>query len=513
MSRRMHERPQRALNNASTGNGFGPTSRQKGIRSTDYRLPAWERPHRSNSRDSNVDPRRPHRSSSLRVRNTGSVVDQFTFERSVRCRLDHRRPGGVLALPGRRGDRRRLDRRAPGTDDAPGSDAVRGSRAVEGGPDRLGGRRRRARRRGVRRPASRTPPDAVIEQPPGPSPARRRQPRQRPDPPGVRRPRPRGSAAFPDRCPRCSPSSRAQPVHDGQGAPRRSASGAASRSACRSRSWPPKTATIRSPPTARWLQQPLLPRWFWKAVLAALVLLLILLFILWKTLLEPSIESTARDSAEEVVADEVAAIDERLDAAGSPKRPAQAKSRAVRNRAASRRRPPERRARSTTTTAAIDSGPTTTSIVTATTVGGGSADLSPLGQPIDFRLALVVDPLDGDHSFTVPDGQVLSVTDIVLQNPIRRHGRPADQAIGHDVVRDPARQLPRPRLPLRLAVPVRGGRDSRSRSDLHRARARARAMRRERLVRRVPTGGRALAAPGRQPGGRLQSSTPARRGW
>ena len=68
------------------------------------------------------------------------------------------------------------------------------------------------------------------------------------------------------------------------------------------------------------LQQPLLPRWFWKAVLAALILLL-LLFILWKTLLEPSIESTARDTAEEEVADEVEAIDERLDAAGVPEAP------------------------------------------------------------------------------------------------------------------------------------------------------------------------------------------------
>ncbi len=72
----------------------------------------------------------------------------------------------------------------------------------------------------------------------------------------------------------------------------------------------------------------------------------------------------------------------------------------------------------TSTTAAPDTGPTTTSIVTATTVAGGSADLSPLGQPIDFRLALVVDPLaTGLTSFTVPPGQVLSITDIVLQNP------------------------------------------------------------------------------------------------
>jgi len=167
------------------------------------------------------------------------------------------------------------------------------------------------------------------------------------------------------------------------------------------------------------LQQPRLPRWFWKAVLAALVLLL-LLFVLWKTLLEPSIESTARDSAEEVVADEVAAIDERLDAAGVPEAPGAGEEPGGEEPGGgpATTEAAEGEGEATTTTAAIDSGPTTTSIVTATTVAGGSAELSPLGQPIDFRLALVVDPLGtGLTSFTVPAGQVLSITDIVLQNP------------------------------------------------------------------------------------------------
>ena len=94
------------------------------------------------------------------------------------------------------------------------------------------------------------------------------------------------------------------------------------------------------------VQQPLLPRWFWKAVLAAL-LLLILLFILWKTLLEPSIESTARDTAEEEVADEVEAIDERLDAAGIPeaRRGRGARRRGARRRRADDAHPPRARSR------------------------------------------------------------------------------------------------------------------------------------------------------------------------
>ena len=87
----------------------------------------------------------------------------------VRGRVDHRRAGGDLALPGGRGNRRRVDRCATGTDDAAGADAVRDPCGVEGGPDRLRGGRRRARRRRVRRPTPRAPPDGLIGQPPGPS--------------------------------------------------------------------------------------------------------------------------------------------------------------------------------------------------------------------------------------------------------------------------------------------------------------------------------------------------------
>ncbi|MGH9134023.1 MAG: hypothetical protein ACRDZZ_08815 [Ilumatobacteraceae bacterium] len=163
------------------------------------------------------------------------------------------------------------------------------------------------------------------------------------------------------------------------------------------------------------LQQPRLPRWIWKALLALLALL-ILLFILWKTLLEPSIESTARDSAEEEVQEEVAAIDERLDAAGIPEAPGAGDEPGGATTTVA--------AGATTTVAELptttvaDTGPTTTSVVTATTVAGSGTELSPLGKPIDFRLSVVVNPgATGTNSFTVPAGQVLSITDIVLQNP------------------------------------------------------------------------------------------------
>jgi hypothetical protein len=165
------------------------------------------------------------------------------------------------------------------------------------------------------------------------------------------------------------------------------------------------------------LQQPRLPRWFWKAVLAFLALL-ILLFILWKTLLEPSIESTARDSAEEVVEEEVAAIDERLDAAGIPEA-GDAGGGGGGGAATTTVPVPETTIAgpATTTTTGTES-PTTTSIVTATTIAGSGTELSPLGKPIDFRLAVKALPsATTSGSFTVPGDQVLSITDIVLQNP------------------------------------------------------------------------------------------------
>ena len=49
------------------------------------------------------------------------------------------------------------------------------------------------------------------------------------------------------------------------------------------------------------LQEPIIPKWLLKALLL-LIALLILLFILWKTLLKPQVESAARDAAVEEVA-------------------------------------------------------------------------------------------------------------------------------------------------------------------------------------------------------------------
>ncbi len=57
------------------------------------------------------------------------------------------------------------------------------------------------------------------------------------------------------------------------------------------------------------LQEPVFPKWLLKAVLALLALLLAL-FILWKTLLKPSVESAAREVAIEEVAPVSSAVEE-----------------------------------------------------------------------------------------------------------------------------------------------------------------------------------------------------------
>lgn len=60
------------------------------------------------------------------------------------------------------------------------------------------------------------------------------------------------------------------------------------------------------------LQEPRIPKWFWKALLALLALLLLLL-LLWFLLLRPAIESVAEDA----VADDVVAAEEAADDAGA----------------------------------------------------------------------------------------------------------------------------------------------------------------------------------------------------
>jgi hypothetical protein len=180
------------------------------------------------------------------------------------------------------------------------------------------------------------------------------------------------------------------------------------------------------------VQQPMVPKWLWKALLA-LLLLLLLFWLLWQTVLKPTVESAARDSVEELVQENAEEIDERLDAAGIPELG---------------EAPPGGGGETTTTTSpgaatttvpgvaattVPPDGSTTTTAPGATTTTTVPPPIEAFG-PVDFRIELV-DPEGGPGTTgvqPVPAGTRLEITDIVFQNPtgalggiiVRRSGQP-----------------------------------------------------------------------------------------
>jgi hypothetical protein len=152
-----------------------------------------------------------------------------------------------------------------------------------------------------------------------------------------------------------------------------------------------KVAPEGQPPLtvdATMLQEPLIPKWFFKALGLALALLL-LLFVLWLTLLKPTVQSAARNAVEKPLAQTNAAVSQT--------------GQAVKDLAEKVGAPPP----------SIDSpGPT----------DGGGADGSKPGTgtnggtPFDRRLAVNGAGAQED-SFKVADDKALSLTDVVFQNP------------------------------------------------------------------------------------------------
>lgn len=140
------------------------------------------------------------------------------------------------------------------------------------------------------------------------------------------------------------------------------------------------------------VQLPILPKWFWKAVLAVLALL-VLLVILWYALVKPQIKTSAQEA--------VKPIDNRLDAANIPQLPAAGGGGGG----------------ATATTTTTPSGGTP-----STTVAAGSASGSAFGDPFDTRLE-VQSGAGPSASYAVPAGQTFALTDIVLQNPQGDTGR------------------------------------------------------------------------------------------
>ena len=165
------------------------------------------------------------------------------------------------------------------------------------------------------------------------------------------------------------------------------------------------------------VQQPMVPKWLWKALLA-LLLLLLLFWLLWQTVLKPTVESAARDSVDELVQESAEQIDERLDAAGIPEigeaPPADGGGGGATTTTTSSTTTTTVPVVVPVTTAPPDDGTTTTT----TTTSSVPAPIETFG-PVDFRIELIDDE-EGAASTAVqpvPVGTRLEITDIIFQNP------------------------------------------------------------------------------------------------
>ncbi len=154
------------------------------------------------------------------------------------------------------------------------------------------------------------------------------------------------------------------------------------------------------------LQQPKLPPWFVKAAIAAVALLLVF-FILWQTLFKSSIQSAARDA----VAAPLSSLSARVDQVAPPAGGGGGGGGGG----------------GTTTTVAGGSGSggssTTSPTGTGTTNPGvPGSTITPYGNPSDFQLGGSV-PAPNTTNFTKTFNADFAVTDIVLQNPDGDTGR------------------------------------------------------------------------------------------
>jgi hypothetical protein len=159
------------------------------------------------------------------------------------------------------------------------------------------------------------------------------------------------------------------------------------------------------------VQDPLVPKWLVKVVLVAAALLL-LLFVLWKTLLQPTVESAARSvAAEEVEAvdESVAELAEAVDAQAQQAQQAQETAAAAAEQAQ---------------TASDEAADVAAAVETADSVAPAEPDdsagiLSDTSNPTNFRLAVTA--LPGASGATAWQASNLStrfaLTDVVLQNP------------------------------------------------------------------------------------------------
>ena len=156
------------------------------------------------------------------------------------------------------------------------------------------------------------------------------------------------------------------------------------------------------------LQEALIPPWLVKAIIALIALLLIL-WILWITLFKPTVESAAKDA----VAAPLASLNEKVDALTPDTTPGAGGA-----------------AGGAPTTTLGGSGGASTGATTTTVLGGGAVSVAtttttptstfstPFGNPADFQLGFGAQvPPGGSQDFANPFSSTFAVTDMVLQNP------------------------------------------------------------------------------------------------
>lgn len=169
---------------------------------------------------------------------------------------------------------------------------------------------------------------------------------------------------------------------------------------------------------------PRLPRWLPKALLL-LAALLLLLVILYFTVLRPTVDSLARQAAEEELAEVQAAIDEQVAEAEMAAEEASEAAAVAEEGAA----------------ATAEDAETIEEVLGAGGGGAGSAaGAASITEGQSFRVYLrrsVAPGAEATTEYTVPDGQRLAITDYILQNPNGDNGESqlrqgADQPIDID---------------------------------------------------------------------------------
>ncbi|MDN5797531.1 MAG: hypothetical protein L0H79_17530 [Intrasporangium sp.] len=148
------------------------------------------------------------------------------------------------------------------------------------------------------------------------------------------------------------------------------------------------------------LQEPVIPKWFGKALLIALATLLALAAI-WAWLLKPAVQAAARDEAADVARQEAQAQAKQVAAQAAEAQKAATAAQVAQVKAA----------------AAAQKADTSNKQVQVAVTGGVPPRV--VTAPFSLRLA-VTDAragTSGTDAFTIPKGQSLSITDFVLENP------------------------------------------------------------------------------------------------